>query len=151
MRDSHSTYSATESVLWRIFTDCEKIAAELADVYMLWGETLENTERELEEVKRLVDAEGREVSYSISFQVVLGDTEEQAWANANKLISKADRAAWSKKMNLSKNGEAVGLKRLHELMENAKDNDFKIGPNLWAGLTQVSSEIPLRLLELLIK
>ena len=117
----------------------KKIAAELADVYMLWGETLENTKQEIDEVKRLVAAEGRDVSYSISFQIVLGDTEEEAWANANKLISKADRAAFEQKNELSKNGEAVGLKRLHALMENAKDDDFKIGPNLWAGLTQVLS------------
>lgn len=117
----------------------KQIAAELADVYMLWGETLENTERELEEVKKLVDAQQREVSYSISFQVVLGDTEEQAWANAEKLISKSDPIALEHKQTLSTKGEAVGVKRLHELMENAKENNFKIGPNLWAGLTQVLS------------
>lgn len=117
----------------------KQIAAELADVYMLWGETLENTKQELDEIKRLVAAEQREVSYSISFQVVLGDTEEEAWDNADKLISKIDRVALDHKNELSKNGEAVGVKRLHELMVNAKENDYKIGPNLWAGLTQVLS------------
>ena len=117
----------------------KQIAAELADVYMLWGETLENTKREIDEVKELVAKEKRKVSYSISFQIVLGDTEEEAWANAEKLISKADPIALEHKNNLNKNGEAVGVKRLHQLMANAKENDFKIGPNLWAGLTQVLS------------
>lgn len=117
----------------------KQISAELADVYMLWGETLENTKREIDEVKELVAEQQREVSYSISFQIVLGDTEEKAWANAEKLISKADPIALQHKNNLNKNGEAVGVKRLHQLMANAKENDFKIGPNLWAGLTQVLS------------
>ncbi|GIQ62806.1 hypothetical protein PACILC2_13740 [Paenibacillus cisolokensis] len=29
------------------------------------------------------------------------------------------------------------MKRLHQLMLESKDRDFRIGPNLWAGLTQV--------------
>lgn len=117
----------------------KQIAAELADVYMLWGETLENTKQEIDDVKRLVEEQQRDVSYSISFQVVLGDTEEEAWANAKKLISRTDQVALENKNELSKKGEAVGVKRLHALMENAKENDYKIGPNLWAGLTQVLS------------
>jgi alkanesulfonate monooxygenase len=36
-------------------------------------------------------------------------------------------------------GDSVGAKRLHQLMESSKENNFKIGPNLWAGLTQVLS------------
>lgn len=68
----------------------KQVAAEVADVYMLWGETLENTKQEVDEVKQLVALQKRDISYSISFQVILGDTEEQAWLNAEKLISKAD-------------------------------------------------------------
>lgn len=117
----------------------KKVAAELADVYMLWGETLENTKIELDEIKKLVAEQQREVSYSISFQIVLGDTEEEAWNNANKLISRIDHAALEFKNGLNTNGEAVGVKRLHHLMEDSKENNFKIGPNLWAGLTQVLS------------
>lgn len=117
----------------------KKVAAELADVYMLWGETIENTKKELDEIKKLVADHQREVSYSISFQVVLGDTEEEAWNNANKLISKIDKTALEFKNGLKKTGEAIGVKRLHQLMENSKENNFKIGPNLWAGLTQVLS------------
>lgn len=117
----------------------KQVAAEVADVYMLWGETLENTKQELDEIKRLVAERNRDVSYSISFQVVLGETEEEAWENANKLISQADSIALKQKDDLSKNGEAVGVKRLHDLMTKSKDDNFVIGPNLWAGLTQVLS------------
>lgn len=117
----------------------KQVAAELADVYMLWGETLENTKKEIDEIKAIVAEQQREVSYSISFQVVLGDTEEEAWANADKLVNQIDSKALDQKNELSNKGEAIGIKRLHSLMENSKDNNFKIGPNLWAGLTQVLS------------
>ena len=37
------------------------------------------------------------------------------------------------KKNVANKGESVGVRRLHDLMESGKENDFKIGPNLWAG------------------
>ncbi|WP_042346314.1 LLM class flavin-dependent oxidoreductase [Bacillus massiliigorillae] len=115
------------------------VASDLADVYMLWGETLENTKQQIDEVKRLAEQKGRVLSYSVSFQVVLGETEEQAWANAEKLISKADPTLLTLKNEQMQKGEAVGVKRLHDLMASTKENNFVIAPNLWAGLTQVLS------------
>ena len=112
-------------------------AASIADVYMMWGETLDNTRERLEEVKREAALRGRTLSYSLSFQVVLGDTEEQAWNNAKKLISRIDPAVLEKKRQSFTKGDSVGVKRLHQLMLESKDRDFRIGPNLWAGLTQV--------------
>lgn len=117
----------------------KQVAAELADVYMLWGETLENTKKELDEIKQLVANARRSVSYSISFQIILGETEEQAWANAEKLVSRADILAAEQKKHLSQRGEAVGVKRLHSLMADSAENNYKIGPNLWAGLTKYLS------------
>ncbi len=106
---------------------------------MMWGETLDNIRERIGEIQRLAAVRNRKLSYSISFQVVLGDTEEQAWENANHLISKADPAVIQKKAEASDKGESVGLKRLHQLMLDSKENHFRIGPNLWAGLTQVLS------------
>lgn len=115
----------------------KEIAAELADVYMLWGETLEKTAEELNSVKERADKQGRSLSYSISFQVVVGDTEEEAWRKADKLLSKADpETIAAKHKNTLANG-AVGVHRLHQLMLESKDNNFVIAPNIWAGLTQV--------------
>lgn len=115
------------------------IATSLSDVYMLWGETLKNTEEEIEGVKQLAQAKSRDLSYSISFQVVVGDTEEEAWAKANKLLSKADPELLKLKTEQTLKNGAVGVSRLHKLMEDSKDNNFVISPNLWAGLTQVLS------------
>ena len=57
----------------------KQVAVSEADVYMLWGETLENTRERIEEVRALADSQGKKLRYSVSFQVILGDTEEQAW------------------------------------------------------------------------
>lgn len=115
------------------------VAAAESDVYMLWGETLENTKERIEEMKKRAAEYGRELSYSVSFQVVLGETEEEAFENAERLISKTDRDLIEEKNKASAKGESIGVKRLHQLMQAGKENNFKIGPNLWAGLTQVLS------------
>ncbi|WP_318503393.1 LLM class flavin-dependent oxidoreductase [Bacillus sp. T3] len=117
----------------------KKVAADEADVYMLWGETLENTEKRIAEIKQLAAERNRELSYSISFQVVLDETEEKAWQKAERLLSKTPRELLEKKGEMTETGDSVGVKRLHQLMKSGKDHDFKIGPNLWAGLTQVLS------------
>ncbi|MER2028416.1 MAG: LLM class flavin-dependent oxidoreductase [Solibacillus sp.] len=117
----------------------KEVATDVADVYMLWGETLETTKEELESVVKLAKEKNRDLSYSVSFQVVLGETEEAAFENANKIISQVDpEVLEAKHANTVSNG-AVGVSRLHQLMLESKDNNFVIAPNIWAGLTQVLS------------
>ncbi|KMY51562.1 LLM class flavin-dependent oxidoreductase [Peribacillus loiseleuriae] len=117
----------------------KQVAAEESDVYMMWGETYENTKDRIDEIKELTKRKQRDLSYSVSFQVVLGNTEEEAWENANKLISKVAPKVLKHKNEQSVSGDSEGVKRLHQLMKSGKENQFKIGPNLWAGLTQVLS------------
>lgn len=117
----------------------KSVAAEETEVYMMWGETLENTRNRMEEMRTLTATHNRELSYSVSFQVILGDTEEEAWNNAERLISKVPPAVLEQKRQIAAKGDSIGVKRLHQLMESGKDHQFKIGPNLWAGLTQVLS------------
>ncbi|GGP12983.1 LLM class flavin-dependent oxidoreductase [Oceanobacillus neutriphilus] len=115
------------------------VAAAESDVYMLWGETLENTKERIEEMKKRAADYNRELSYSVSFQVVLGETEEEAFENADRLLSKTEENLLNEKSDAASKGESIGVKRLHQLMEDGRKNNFKIGPNLWAGLTQVLS------------
>ncbi|NEU32157.1 LLM class flavin-dependent oxidoreductase [bacterium LRH843] len=115
------------------------VAAAESDVYMLWGETIETTKQRIEEMKKRSADYGRELSYSVSFQVILGETEEKAYEKANRILSKSMASVLEQKNDEAYKGESVGVRRLHELMESGKENNFKIGPNLWAGLTQVLS------------
>ena len=115
------------------------VAASESDVYMLWGETLENTKERIDEMKKRAADYNRELTYSVSFQVVLGETEEEAFDHAESLLSKADDDWLNEKEAATAKGESIGVKRLHQLMEEGRKNNFKIGPNLWAGLTQVLS------------
>src|SRR5699024_3235994 len=113
------------------------VASSEADVYMLWGETLATTAEQINEMKQLEADKGRELSYSLSFQVILGETEEAAKRNAEKLISKVDPDILNVKRKNMKQIESVGVNRLYELMENSVADEFFIDKNIWAGLAKV--------------
>jgi alkanesulfonate monooxygenase len=115
----------------------KQVAVSEADVYMLWGETLENIRQRIEEVRALADSQGKKLRYSVSFQVILGETEEEAWERANEIVSRINPKVLKSKEDANVIDESVGHKRLVDLMENSRKDNFKIGPNLWAGLTQV--------------
>jgi alkanesulfonate monooxygenase len=115
------------------------MAAEEADVYMLWGETLENTRQRIESVRAAAQAVGRTLRYSISFQVVLGETEEAAWQRTDEMLNQLDPAVAKRQAEFFRRIDSVGQQRLVALMEGAREQSFRLGPNLWAGLTQVMS------------
>lgn len=115
----------------------KEVAAQEADVYMLWGETLKETAERITDVKKRAAKYGRKLQYSISFQVILGETEEAAFQHANALLKNITASEIKHKKDTATKGESVGVNRLYDLMEKSKDQQFVIGPNLWAGLAQV--------------
>jgi alkanesulfonate monooxygenase len=116
-----------------------RMAAEEADIYMLWGETLDNVRQRIEAVRSAAEAAGRTLRYSISFQIILGDTEGAAWARADDMLSRLDPAFAERQSEFFRRIDSVGQKRLVGLMEGAREHSFRLGPNLWAGLTQIMS------------
>ena len=62
------------------------VAGRHADVYALWGESLEQA-RELTHAARAGRARhGRSVRFSVSFRPILAATEDQAWARAESIL-----------------------------------------------------------------
>ena len=63
-----------------------RVAGKHADVYALWGET----QAQVREITTRVRAEaaryGREPRFSLSFRPILADTEEAAWAKAERIL-----------------------------------------------------------------
>jgi alkanesulfonate monooxygenase len=115
------------------------MAAEEADIYMLWGETLDNVRQRIESVRAAAQAVGRTLRYSISFQVVLGETEEAAWRRTDEMLSRLDPGVAERQAEFFRRIDSVGQQRLVALMQDAREQSFRLGPNLWAGLTQVMS------------
>lgn len=94
-----------------------RVAAKHADVYALWGESLEGVKERIAEIRAAAAEHGRadQIRFSLSLRPVLGRTEDEAWARADRIL----QAATARSEQLLAGGqaprrvtEAVGSQRL---------------------------------------
>lgn len=123
----------------------KSVGAEYADVFLMWSEPLEMIKQQIEELqaeqRRQAEASGsiRSLRVGMRAQVLVRDTEEEAWEAARNLIKDIDPATIERaKASFSKTG-ATGQNRQNQIRDAAAANDFVVGPNLWAGLSNVRS------------
>ena len=119
-----------------------RIAAELADVYLLWGEPLEMLKTRIARMEELSLEYGRKVGYGLRTHVVVRETEAEAIAAANRLISKVDpqvRENFVKSYaKVDSTGQGNQIKILQAALETG---DLFIEPNLWAGVGMARSGV----------
>ena len=65
------------------------VAGKHADCYALWGESLAAVGDTLRRVRAASAAHGRQVRFSVSFRPILGRTEADAWARAERILETA--------------------------------------------------------------
>lgn len=112
-----------------------EVAAEHVDVYLTWGEKLEDVAAKLDAVRRRAAAFGRKVRFGLRIHLIVRETEAEAWAVADKLISKlSDAAISAAQAKLSQESDSVGQQRMNRLHKGGRRDDLVIAPNLWAGV-----------------
>ncbi|MEU6674422.1 LLM class flavin-dependent oxidoreductase [Streptomyces sp. NPDC046925] len=109
------------------------VAARHSDVYLTWGEPPAQVAEKIGWIRTLAKAEGREVRFGIRLHVIARDTSEEAWAQANRLLSGTDPALINEvQQGLARSG-SEGQKRMLALHGGSTDR-LEIYPNLWAGI-----------------
>ncbi len=108
-------------------------AAKHADVYLMWGEPPHQIAEQVANVRRLAEAEGREVRFGIRLHIIVRETEQAAWDAANDLIRYVDDEAINAVQSLQHYSESVGQARMRALHNGQKKN-LEVYPNLWAGV-----------------
>lgn len=66
-----------------------EVAGRQADVYALFGEPIEQAREIVERVRASAARHGRTVEFSVSLRLILGRTEEDAWARAERVLEQA--------------------------------------------------------------
>lgn len=118
-----------------------RVAARFADTYLTWGEPPEQVSGKLDRIRGLASAQGRELGYGIRLHVISRDTTEQAWAEANRLLSGLDPHTVAAAQRSLARSESEGQQRMRQL--HGGGGDFAVGadarsleiyPNLWSGV-----------------
>ncbi|MBN2981344.1 FMNH2-dependent alkanesulfonate monooxygenase [Cohnella algarum] len=110
-----------------------RIAADHVDVYLTWGEPPEEVAKKIADVRALAEAKGRTVRFGIRLHVIVRETEEEAWAAANRLIRYVDEETIAEAQRIFARYDSVGQKRMADLHKGDKSS-LIIAPNLWAGI-----------------
>ncbi|MER8733713.1 FMNH2-dependent alkanesulfonate monooxygenase [Mesorhizobium sp. M1227] len=109
------------------------IAAKHVDTYLSWGEPVDQLAEKIARVRVAAAAKGRTMRFGLRIHLIVRETEDEAWAAADRLISHVtdDLIAEAQKgfVHIS---ESVGQKRMSALHQGRRDR-LVVGPNLWAG------------------
>ncbi|MDR3346765.1 MAG: FMNH2-dependent alkanesulfonate monooxygenase [Campylobacteraceae bacterium] len=109
------------------------LTAKHIDAYLSWGEPPHLVAEKIADVKKRAEKYGRKVRFGLRVNVIVRDTNEEAWAEANKLISHIDDETIAKAQRNFALIDSVGQKRLTSL-HNGDKNKLEVSPNLWAGI-----------------
>jgi len=111
-----------------------EVAGRHADVYALWGETLEQVGDAVRQVRRSAARHGREPGFSLSLRPVIADTEEAAWKKADDIVEqvRANREAAGLPTSGHRPANAGSLRLLETAQGLRRDK------RLWTGVAALT-------------
>lgn len=111
----------------------QELAAEQVDLYLTWGEPPEQVKEKIAQVREKAAKHGRKVRFGIRLHVIVRETNAEAWAAADRLISRLDDDTISKAQAAFARTDSVGQQRMAALHGGRREK-LEISPNLWAGV-----------------
>ncbi|VDC11877.1 Methanesulfonate monooxygenase [Klebsiella pneumoniae] len=94
------------------------VAAEQIDSYLTWGEPPELVAEKLAVVRERAAARGRTLQYGIRLHVIVRETEEEAWAAADRLIAHLDDDTIAQAQKIFARMDSAGQARMSALHQD---------------------------------
>ncbi len=113
-------------------------AAQHADVFLTWPDTVSGVADTVADMKVQAAAYDRELKYGLRAHVIVRETEAEARAAADRLLSKLDADEGEKIRQKSLDTASAGVARQNELRDSAEDDGF-VEENLWTGVGRARS------------
>lgn len=110
-----------------------EVAADHVDVYLTWGEPPAQVAEKIKTVREAAAKRGRTVKFGIRLHVIVRETAEEAWADADRLISHLDDETIAAAQKIFARMDSEGQRRMAELHKGDRTK-LEISPNLWAGI-----------------
>ncbi|MBV8103010.1 MAG: FMNH2-dependent alkanesulfonate monooxygenase [Verrucomicrobia bacterium] len=120
------------------------VAAKHVDYYLTWGEPPEQVKEKLAKARNYAYAKyGRELKFGIRLHIIVRESEEEAWHDAERLISQVTDKTVTLAQQTMARQDSVSQQRMLALQKLAgptrSRKDLEISPNLWAGVGLVRS------------
>ena len=109
------------------------LCAEHCDVYLMWPETEEKLQGLMENMKEKASAYQRTVQFGLRVHVIVRETEREARAYADGLLSKLNLDLGNAIRNRAQDAASLGVARQSQLRAQA-DEKYYVEPNLWTGI-----------------
>ena len=112
-------------------------AATNADVYLMWPDTMDVVRAIVADLRSRAANYGRTLRFGYRVHVVVRETEAEARAAADRLLSKLDDAEGRAIRERSLDSQSAGVRRQAELREGSDDGYAEA--NLWTGIGRARS------------
>ncbi len=114
------------------------LAARHVDAYLTWGEPPAAVAEKIADVRRRAAAQGRDLDrhplrFGVRLHVIVRETSEEAWADADRLISRLTDDDIARAQQNYARMDSEGQRRMAALHGGRRDR-LVVGPNLWAGV-----------------
>ena len=115
-----------------------EVAAGHADVYLTWGEPPSQVAAKIDWIRRLAKERGRELRFGIRLHAIARDTEQDAWAEADRMLAGLDAGEIESTQAALAASGSTGQRRQRELhaayRASGDPRDLEIYPSLWVGV-----------------
>jgi alkanesulfonate monooxygenase len=110
----------------------QDLCARHCDVFLMWPETEDRMAETIHTMSAKAAHYGRTIDFGLRVHVIVRETEAEARAAADRLISKLDPEKGQEIKNRSLDTQSAGVRRQDEL--RAQSKDLYIEPHLWSGI-----------------
>lgn len=118
--------------------EARECAAEACDVYLMWPDTMEKVRENIADLTERAAKYGRTLKFGYRAHVIVRETEEEARAYADRLLSKLDDEQGRAIREKSLDAKNYGVQRQQELRGAAGGDGF-VEDNLWTGIGRARS------------
>lgn len=111
----------------------QELCAKHCDVFLMWPETEDRLAETMRGMSEKAAAHNRKIDFGLRIHMIVRETEKEARAAADKLISKLDLSKGQEIKARSQDSKSAGVLRQDELRAKA-GGDLFIEEHLWSGV-----------------
>jgi alkanesulfonate monooxygenase len=116
----------------------QELCAKHCDVFLMWPETIPQLTQTMRTMSSLAAKHDRTLDFGLRIHVIVRETEAEARAAAERLVSKLDDTKGAEIKNRSQDSRSAGVQRQDALRENADPFGY-IEDHVWSGIGRARS------------